>query len=276
MTRLRHRIGVLIVVLGVSLSACQPQRQVTDTGLNMWLFKPEGEGPFPAVVLMHGCGGLERDTSHRTVWRGLRGHASKLNANGYVGLIVDSFGPRGLTDVCQFPRKGYAPQYIDAHAAFDYLASLPEVDSNRIGFVGQSLGGDTALELSQGSSVDSRAASGLGTYAAVVAYYPWCENHYAHSLRRPVLILTGAKDDWTPAARCRDLDHVARGWGSKHFLDLEVYPDAHHSFDLPMGGPYYVEGQRGGRHTVQGNHAAGRDSQARMIEFFDHHLAAAR
>ena len=275
MIKFRYGIGVLVVALGIGLAACQ-QHQEADTGLNSWLFKPEGEGPSPAVVLMHGCGGLQRDTPHRTVWRALRGHAFRLNANGYVALIVDSFGPRGLTDVCQVPRKGHAPQYIDAHAAFDYLASLPDVDSRRIGFVGRSLGGDTALELSQGTSVDSRVASGLGTYAAVVAFYPWCQDHYAYSLRRPVLILTGAKDDWTPAARCRDLDRVTREWGRKHLLELVVYSDAHHSFDTPMGGPYYVEGRNGRRHTVQGNPEARRASQARMIEFFDNHLAAVR
>ena len=276
MTKLRYCIGVLIVVLGVSLAACQPQRQVTDTGLNSWLFKPEGEGPFPAVVLMHGCSGLERDTSHRTVWRGLRGHASLLNANGYVALIVDSFGPRGLTDVCQHPRKGYTPQFIDAHAAFKHLALMPDVDSNRIGFVGQSLGGDTALKLSQKSSVESDLASEFGTYAAVVAYYPWCNNYYARFVRRPVLILAGAEDNWTPAVRCRNLLGFARTWGGEHLLELVVYPDAHHSFDLPMGGPYYVEGLMGRRHTVQGNPEARRESQARMIEFFDRHLATAR
>ena len=55
-------------------------------------------------------------------------------------------------------------------------------------------------------------------------------------------------------------------------MELVVYPDAHHSFDLPMRGPYYVEGMNGRFHTVQGNHSARRDSQARMLAFFAKHL----
>ena len=166
----------------MGLAACQTSGTVTslvtDTGeeaFTSWLAKPEGNGPFPAVVLMHGCSGTERNTSHQTVWRGLNGHAALLNDYGYVTLIVDSFGPRRITDGCQTGGKYYPLQVSDAHAAFDHLASLPFVDDERIGFVGLSLGGGTALRLALGSSVDSRTREGRGSYAALVAYYPWCE-----------------------------------------------------------------------------------------------------
>ena len=67
-------------------------------------------------------------------------------------------------------------------------------------------------------------------YEAAVAYYPYCFD-YLYSFDVPVKILIGADDDWTPARLCsavasRDPDHV----------DLTIYPDTHHSFDLPMGG----------------------------------------
>ena len=270
-------LGTAIVVVAMGLAACQTSGTVTslvtDTGeeaFTSWLVKPEGNGPFPAVVLMHGCSGTERNTSHQTVWRGLNGHAALLNDYGYVTLIVDSFGPRRITDGCQTGGKYYPLQVSDAHAAFDHLASLPFVDGERIGFVGLSLGGGTALRLALGSSVDSRTREGRGSYAALVAYYPWCEAAWAYALRSPVMILIGAEDDWTPASRCTAL-HTLTEIAAPD-VELEVYPDAHHSFDLPMRGPFYVEGMNGRFHTVAGNPAARRDSQTRMLTFFAKHL----
>ena len=55
------------------------------------LRKPGGPGPFPAVVLMHGCGGIQPGNE---IW------ASDLTTWGYVTLLVDSFTPRGLNVRC--------------------------------------------------------------------------------------------------------------------------------------------------------------------------------
>ena len=146
-------LGTLAVALAMGLVACQTSGTmtslVTDKGENFasWLAKPEGEGRFPAVALMHGCSGTERNTSHRTIWRGLNSHAALLNDYGYVTLIVDSFGPRGIDDGCQAGGKYHPVQIGDAHAAFDYLASLPFVDAERIGFIGLSRGGGPVLHL---------------------------------------------------------------------------------------------------------------------------------
>ena len=138
-------LGAAIVALVMGLSACQTSGTVTsivtDKGeetFTSWLAKPEGEGPFPAIVLTHGCGGTERNTSHQTVWRGLNGHARLLNDYGYVTLIVDG---------CQTGGKYEPVQVSDANAAFDHLASLPFVDADRVGSVGLAQGGSTALQL---------------------------------------------------------------------------------------------------------------------------------
>ena len=272
-------VGALLVTLGLGLAACQTQGTATriatskgDVGPATWLAKPEGDGPFPAVVLAHGCGGTERNTQHQTVWRGLGRHAALLNNHGYVTLIVDSFGPRRITDGCQTGAKYYSLQVSDAHAAFDHLASLPFVDAGRIGYVGLSLGGGTALRLAMGYSIKVRERKERGTFAALVAYYPWCEPGFAYALARPVLLLVGSEDDWTPADRCRDLHELAGRATEGPAVELVVYPGAHHSFDLPMQGPYLVDGMAGRKHTVQGNDRARRDSQERMLKFFQQHL----
>ena len=276
-------VTALVSALGLGLAACLPQGTATSIATDIaaddaetrpvsWLARPEGDGPFPAVVLMHGCGGTERNTQHQTVWRGLGRHAALLNENGYVTLVVDSFGSRGITDGCQAGARYYPLQASDAHAAFDYLAAQTFVDGERIGLVGLSLGGGTALQLALKSSVDRRAKRNRRTYAALVAYYPWCEPAWASSLYRPVLILIGAEDDWTPAWRCSTLRKLAEKAWNEPSLELEVYANAHHSFDLPMRGPYFVEGLPGEFHTVQGDDKARRESQARMLAFFKKYL----
>ena len=192
---------------------------------------------------------------HQTVWRGLSRHAALLNEHGYVTLIVDSFGSVA-SPTAAIGRKILSTASQRRAAAFDYLAAQPSVDSKRIGFVGLSLSGGTALQLALRSSVDYRAKQNRRTYAALVAYYPWCELVWASSLYRPVLILIGAEDDWTPAWRCSTLRKLAEIASNEPSLELQVFPNAHHSFDLPMRGPYLIEGLPGEFHTVQGDDVA--------------------
>ena len=58
------------------------------------LQKPDGDGPFPAVVMLHRCSGLERFKRDYDIW------AKRLASWGYASLQVDSFGPRGNPDAC--------------------------------------------------------------------------------------------------------------------------------------------------------------------------------
>ena len=274
-------LGTLAMALVMGLAACQTSGTmtslVTDKGENFtsWLAKPEGDGPFPAVVLTHGCSGAEKNTSHQEVWRGLSGHAALLNDHGYVTLIVDSFETRRITDGCQTSSPKYNfVQIRDAHAAFDHLSALPFVDADRIGYVGQSLGGGTAMRLAQEHWFDARILKDQGTFAALVAYYPWCDPSWADALARPVLILIGSEDDWAPASRCIVLHSLAKT-GTPD-LELKVYPGAYHAFDLPVRELYYAEGANGQFHKILGDPAALRDSQARMLAFFDKHLGASQ
>src|SRR4051812_11400757 len=64
------------------------------TELTAYLFKPgRANGPVPAAIFLHGCGGLISATTARIVSREMD-WAAKLNAQGIAVLMVDSFGPR--------------------------------------------------------------------------------------------------------------------------------------------------------------------------------------
>ena len=240
-----------------------------------WLAKPPGEGPFPAVVLLHGCSGSGRDTPGQVVWRGLEGHAAILRAAGYVTLITDSFQRRGLLGGCdpsaQFIEK-LGTSFIklrvkDAHLALDHLAGLPFVDPARVGLVGLSQGGWATLK-----AVGEKARYYGGKerrFAAGVAFYPWCGA--VAKLDRPTLILIGDADDWTPAPLCQSLkqSHEGRRGAEPSLppLDLVIYPGATHSFDLPMAKPREYLG-----HKLQADPQARDDARLRMLAFFARHL----
>lgn len=103
------------------------------------LTRPEGDGPFPAVVLLHGCNGTDLDDPWvEQYW----------SSWGYVFLQIDSFGPRDITQVCEGNDQAKANPSIrarDAHAGKDFLANLPNVDGDRIAAMGWSHGGMTVL-----------------------------------------------------------------------------------------------------------------------------------
>ena len=92
------------------------------------LFTPPGAGPFPAVVVLHGCDGVGR---HARLW------AQQLVAWGYVAVVVDSFRPRGMSTVCNHGMLVPAQlQALDAFNVADYLRAQPNVAGGHIGVIG--------------------------------------------------------------------------------------------------------------------------------------------
>src|SRR5262245_22823973 len=78
-----------------------------DVTLKAVLFRPEGAGPFPAVVGLHGCGGLINRTGQ--LGARYRDWGERLVAAGFVVLYPDSFGPRGLASQCTVRERRAAP-----------------------------------------------------------------------------------------------------------------------------------------------------------------------
>ncbi len=145
------------------------------------LIKPDGEGPFPAVVIAHDCSGLgPRSSGAPRRWAG------ELVQQGYVVLIPDSFTPRGFADgVCLIPgnetvsANGFA-RAGDAYAALTTLRKLPYVDGKRVGIMGGSHGGWTTLAamfvpLDAGNPLAEAKRDG---FAAAIALYPSCAPRY--------------------------------------------------------------------------------------------------
>lgn len=182
------------------------------------LFRPVGMGPFPAVVWMHGCLGRtfrERESALGELYTSL----------GYVLLLVDSFGPRGIADRCDLGAGVPVDRVMDAYGALLYLASLPFVDPDRVAIVGRSQGGEAAL-----SAV---ALGGVETlfdrhFRAAIIYYARCDTSMA-AASAPTLILIGELDTNTPASACQEMMKRRSGDGAS--IRLVIYPGTYHSFD---------------------------------------------
>jgi dienelactone hydrolase len=191
-----------------------------------YLTKPNGHGPFPAVVLLHSCLGLPANR---------QSIADALALQGYVALFVDDFATRGLKETCAVD---FAEALPDAFGALAFLSWRPFVDGKRIGVVGYSQGADTALEIAASRFASAFALPDGVKFKVAAAFYPPCENLGDARLKIPTLILVGELDDVTPAADCRRLAEAQRGDGAD--VRLVVYPGAAHGFD----NSEFAEGSR--------------------------------
>ncbi len=217
------------------------------------LAKPDGAGPFPAVVVLHGCAGMHEATKQRL--------ADRLVAWGYVALLVDSYATRGIEQACtsnQFPT--FAKRRPDAYGALAFLAGQNFVDPQRVAAVGFSSGGWLTLSVTEPNSLELFELPDNLRFRAAVAFNPPCQRAAARPAM-PALILIGALDDWTPAADCSG---KVAGWGNDGPpVELVIYPGAYHGF-------YYTYLQPGRKmfdHWLEYNGAAADDSDRRLRRF---------
>jgi poly(3-hydroxybutyrate) depolymerase len=115
-----------------------------DSAVTGYLSRPPGAGPFPTVILLHGCDGLEWDRPKRAGWRLLAGYAERYRDHGYAALVLDSFQPRGVDNACGDPMTVSARRRAwDAYSAAAALVDQGIADRNRIVLQGESHGGWT-------------------------------------------------------------------------------------------------------------------------------------
>lgn len=213
----RYIVGTLKQRIAYERGETPPVNPATP--LVGYLSKPDGAGPFAAVVHLHGCGGLTE--------RMRRDTAARMTNWGYVSLFVDSFATRGLADDCVTPP---ADRHADAMGALAYLATLPFVDPRRIALVGHAQGGAAALQVASERPYRLFDLPEALNYRAVAAFYPRC-NAARQMLALPTLILIGELDAWAPIKLCEWWMQRRGGRGAP--VKLVVYSEAFHGFDDP-------------------------------------------
>ncbi len=197
--------------------------------LDAMLFKPQGQGPFPAIVAMHGCSGLWSAKDKTRLSPRHADWGERFAALGYVVIFPDSYGSRGLGPQCRNGDRQVEPyreRVEDANAARRYLQTLPYVKPDAVALLGWSNGGSTVLYTVRPKDTPKPETP---DFRAAVAFYPGCTSIADKgdwATRMPLLILMGEADDWTPAKPCKTLA-AANPDGVK----LILYPGAYHDFD---------------------------------------------
>jgi len=246
------------------------------TELTGYVFRPAGAGPYPAIVMLHGRGGpyssLKRGTySAETLTMRHRMWGEFWASQGFVALLVDSFGPRGYPE--GFPRHSYSQRPhevseqlarpLDAYGALAYLRRRGDVVPGQVGLHGWSNGGMTLLSAIGTDTPGLSDPDPVKGFRAALAQYPSCRTQLRQSDYRPyapLLILSAAEDDEVSPEVCRQFSETMRARGE--MVEFVLYQGAHHSYDDP--------GRT--KQSYEPNRVAMHDSLKRGAAFFARHL----
>jgi len=183
------------------------------------IFRPDGPGPYPAVLFVPGCDGFAPPMAPHLYER----RAAEFRGRGYLVVFVDYLGRRGLKS-CAAGSITHDDAARDLIAEAAWLATQAFVDPARIAAIGWSYGGRAVLV--------SLAERGRGPlpFTRAAVFYPDCRALEPLKTTVPVLMLLGAADDMTPSRLCED---IARRSTPSAMVTTVVYPGALHGFDVP-------------------------------------------
>jgi dienelactone hydrolase len=199
--------------------------------LHAQLYKPDGDGPFPVVIALHGCGGLAGHSE--PVQPRYRDWAEQLLKDGNAVLLPDSYGSRELGPQCRVNGRerrvsARRERVADIMASRQWLLDQPWAARDRISLIGWA-NGASALLWAVRPQLPSRNME--PDFRSAIAFYPDCRisSGLGWSARIPTLLLIGAKDDVSSPPACRQMVDGARGRSA--LARIVVYPGAYHDFD---------------------------------------------
>jgi dienelactone hydrolase len=237
--------------------------------LRAQLYKPSGDGPFPVVIALHGCGGLPGHSE--PVQPRYRDWAEDLLKEGKAVLFPDSYGSRELGPQCRVKdRRIYArrERVADILAARQWLMQQSWAAHDRISLLGWANGASAVLWAVR-PQLSLRHVE--PDFRSAVAFYPDCRisSGLGWSARVPTLVLIGAKDDVSSPPACRQMVEGAHGRSA--LARIVVYPSAYHDFDL-ANLPLHAIGPNADAGDPEKGHVgtdaeARADSQRRVAEW---------
>ncbi|OPY99385.1 dienelactone hydrolase [Bradyrhizobium sacchari] len=231
------RLPLTALFLALLMSAAQASapapRQVeiplASGTLHAQLYKPEGEGPFPTVIALHGCGGLGGHAD--PVLPRYRDWAERLLKAGNAVLLPDSYGSRELGPQCRVKEshvKARRERVADIAASRAWLMKQAWVARDRVSLIGWANGASALLWAVRPQST---ARDQGPDFRAAIAFYPDCRISagLGWSARVPTLVLIGDSDDVSSPPACRQMVDGAHGRSA--LARIVVYPGAYHDFD---------------------------------------------
>ena len=185
-----------------------------DIGLKLNAGFPDGNGPFPVVVILHGSGNMnKRDFELGKI----------LVKHDIAWLGVQSYDSRGLKFTKYFSRLMKAnifDQINDAYAALNFINEHPDLDVNRVSLTGFSLGGTSASIIASGFQKEK--ANGL-KFKYILSLYGGCLYKNQNKLNNVKIdFIWGANDQSTPKFYCDQMRESFKSNGaevSSYYLD---------------------------------------------------------
>ena len=237
--------------------------------LHAQLYKPDGDGPFPVVIALHGCGGLAGHSE--PVQARYREWAELLLKAGNAVLLPDSYASRELGPQCRVKERrilARRERVADIMASREWLVQQPWAARDRISLMGWA-NGASALLWAVRPQLPSRNIE--HDFRSAIAFYPNCRisSGLGWSARVPTLLLIGAKDDVSSPPACRQMVDGARGRSA--LARIVVYPGAYHDFDR-ANFPLHAIGSASDAGLPEKGHVgtdteARADSQKRVAEW---------
>lgn len=182
------------------------------------LYAPSGSGPFPALIVIHEWWGLND-------W--VKEQASKLSGQGYVALAIDLYRgkvattPEEAHEIMRGVPEDRAKR--DLNAAFEFLASQPDVKKNRIGAIGWCMGGGYALDV---ALQEPTLAADVINYGHLAT-----DRDTLTKINAPILGLFGAQDRGITPDDVHKFGATMDELGKK--VEIKIYDDAGHAFENP-------------------------------------------
>ncbi len=238
------------------------QIRTPDGEMDAFLATPNGEGPFPSILLVHEAFGLNdhiKDVTRRLAKAGVQGLAPNLfYREPGAAAAYDN-----LPEALRLMGSLYDDKIVeDMAAAFAYLEGLPNARADRIGVMGFCMGGRVAF-LTACLQPKIRAAvslygGGIGSVMNPSPHTPKAPLEYADKLQAPVLLLFGEDDPFIPQTEVEAIRQRLTELGKTG--ECVVYPGAQHGFFCDERASYHRE--------------AAEDAWERIGKFFQPHLVA--
>jgi dienelactone hydrolase len=256
-------LTLLILTFAADAAPTPSPRQVDiplSSGiLHAQLYKPDGDGPFPVVIALHGCGGLAGHSE--PVQARYRDWAEQLLKAGNAVLLPDSYASRELGPQCRVTEHrilARRERVADIMASREWLVQQPWAARDRISLMGWA-NGASALLWAVRPQLPSRNIE--PDFRSAIAFYPNCRisSGLGWSARVPTLLLIGAKDDVSSPPACRQMVDGARGRSA--LARIVVYPGAYHDFDRENFPLHAIGGATDAGLPEKGH--VGTDAQAR-------------
>lgn len=187
---------------------------------------PQGQkAKFPAVVLIHGSGGV---SGSMDFW------VHTLNQAGIATLVVDTFSGRGITSTVQDQTLLHSlAMMVDSYRALDLLAKHPRIDASKISIMGFSKG--AVASVFSASTRFKAQYGGPAKFASHIGLYTPCNTRFIGDTDltgSQMRLFHGTSDDYVNVVPCRA--YVAELKSKGVDITLTEFANTQHGYDSPL------------------------------------------